>query len=1234
MRVKSYLVFIFLLILFNGCATYKAQFLEENTTVSYPTEKTVEKRFFLIGDAGNAPYGETTLGLKAMKSVLDTISNQDYVLFLGDNLYPKGMPKKDSPNRELAEYRLDAQVNALEGFPGEIIFIPGNHEYYSEGVKGLEREEKYLNKKLKDKQKQTFFPKDGCGLTQIAISNDIQLVIMDSQWFLEDWDKNPGINDKCDIKTRQKLFLEVEDALKDNQEKTIIFAIHHPLYTNGPHGGQFAAEKHLFPFQTKVPMPVVASLITLVRKSGGISIQDRINGRYKQMADRLITLARNSDRIIFVSGHEHSLQYSRDEDIPQIVSGAGSKTSATKISNFAHFTYGKQGFAILDVFDDGSSWVRYYGAKGDGAELLFQSEIHKPERIFKMDSLPKVFPETISASVYKTDDTDKTELYEDLLGKHYRDVYGTKVKAKTVDLDTLLGGLTPVRMGGGHQSKTLRLVDKQGREYNMRALEKSATQFLQAVAFKDTYMEDDLENTLPERILKDFYTAAHPYASFVVGTLSDAVDVYHTNPKLYYIPKQKALGKYNEEYGGELYMIEERPMDEFKDLYSFGRPDDIDSTDKLFENLRKDEKYSLDEESYIRARLFDMLLGDWDRHEDQWRWAQFDKEDGGVVYKPIPRDRDQVFSNYDGKLLGSARTMITAAKMLQMYGDNLYDLEWFNKEPIAMDKILLQNYTRSGFKKEAEYIQKHLTDDVIDKAFKEFPVEVQTKQLEGVKETLKKRRGNLTDIANRYYEVLSKLVILKGTDKDDIFEINRSGDGETTIKIYRNIDGKKKKKMVDKKFYASETKEIWIYGLDEDDVFEIKGEGKHPIKIRIVGGQNNDIYKIENGKDIIVYDHKSKKNTIKEKGGANFELTDDYEINLFNYKKDKYTSGTFLPAVGFNPDDGVSLGIKATITNFGFERNPFTYKHTITAGYYFATDGFQLIYDGEVAKIFDKTNLQFGGRMTSDNFAQNFFGYGSDTPNYDDESGMDYNRIKMRFLTAYAGLVRRSNYGSDFALKVMFNGAEVHKSEGRFIDTFDASNRFFDWEYFSTLEGSYNFESYDDKLTPGRGMAFNLTTGFTGNLEDFDRNFGYLKSSVSFYNPISRSKRLVLKSSAGTHVNFGDGFEFYQAANLGGNTGLRGYRNQRFTGRNSLVFNEDVRYSLKDIKTSFLPLRVGVFAGIDYGRVWIKNDTANKWQHSYGGGMWINILDSVNTDVMLFTSDDGPRFSFAFGFKF
>jgi hypothetical protein len=49
----------------------------------------------------------------------------------------------------------------------------------------------------------------------------------------------------------------------------------------------------------------------------------------------------------------------------------------------------------------------------------------------------------------------------------------------------------------------------------------------------------------------------------------------------------------------------------------------------------------------------DLLFGDWDRHEDQYQWARFDRGDVRV-WRAIPRDRDYVFVDYDGALVRAA----------------------------------------------------------------------------------------------------------------------------------------------------------------------------------------------------------------------------------------------------------------------------------------------------------------------------------------------------------------------------------------------------------------------------------------------------------------------------------------------------------------------------------------------------------------------------------------------------
>lgn len=1234
----KYYRLLVLAILLNACATFKTQYADENFQLDTALpNKPVDNVFYLVGDAGKSPMNGYSKALKAFKVHLSEqkMDKNSYTIYLGDNIYPAGLPKKDSENRQTAENALNAQINAVKDFVGKTVFIPGNHDWYANGLKGLKRQEKYIEDAL---GKNTFQPENGCPLESIDVSETVQLIVIDTQWYLENWNNNPTINDGCEIKTRERFFLEVEGELKKAQNKTIVFAMHHPMYTNGVHGGQFAASKHLFPGQKKIPLPGMATLVAQIRTQGGVSIQDRYNERYNELMKRLETLAVDSNKLVFVSGHEHTLQYIEEGRIKQIVSGSGAKESYATLSDNGLFSYGKQGFSKLVVYKDGSSWVQFFGAENGQPKALFQKEIIPPNQPdFDVSVLPDNFPQEKEVSIYSKEETDKSGFFEAVWGENYRDIYSKKIKAKVATLDTLYGGLEIVRKGGGHQTRSLRLKTKDGRELNMRALRKSATQYIQTVVFKDNYIENEFDETIVEDLILDFYTAAHPYAFLVVPQLSDAAQVYHTNPRLFYIPKHKYLGKYNDEYGDELYMIEERPEDNYTDDKNFGYADDIESTHDIIEKIRKDEEYKIDEVAYVRARLFDMLIGDWDRHQDQWRWAQFNQPNGDKVYRPIPRDRDQVFSNFDGTLLNIGRNMSSSTKQLQVYDEELRDIRWMNNAGHKLDKALIKKADESTWLAQAELLQKEITDEIIEKAFLNVPIEIQDKTLEDIKQKLKGRRGNLLDIAKRYSDYLEELVILTATDKDDYIEVTRTGDKETRVQIWRIKDDKKADVIVDRTYNRDLTKEIWIYGLDDKDIFEVNGKANNLIYTRLIGGQGNDTYVINNGRRIKVYDHKSKKNTIEKNKGGQLKFTDIYKSNLYDFKKFITKTGMITPSLGFNPDDGFKIGVALTKTIKGFERNPFSQQHKFRGGYYFATEGFDFRYDGKFANIFGEWNLHVGGIYTSENFTNNFFGIGNETINNDDDLELDFNRVKTSILGVNIGAMKSSGYGSDYGFRAVFEGIKLDDTEGRFITDFvpASDTEFYDRRYFTALETEFNYHSADDEIATSRGMDFNIVAGTKTEIEEFNNIFGYVNAHLGFYNALSVNRKLVLKTDIRTQLRFGDDFLFYQAANIGdGGAGLRGYRTERFTGKNSLVTNADIRYSFNSFKTGWFPIQIGVFTGVDVGRVWVKNDTSKRWNNSYGGGFWVAAADAVAGTFNLFNGADGLRFSFGFGLNF
>ncbi len=1226
----SFLLLSFFIV---NCASYKKQYSDSVTIKNKENSEynvEVDHTFYLIGDAGKADSTLLNKHYQVLQKELKESSENATLLLLGDNIYDKGMPKKEHPERAHAEEILDQQIVLSKNFDGQTIFIPGNHDYYSDGIKGLEREAKYITKALKDKD--AFLPRNGCPLEKININENLTLIIVDTQWYLENWNNNPTMNDDCEIKTREQFFLELESLIKKNVNKTTVIAMHHPMFSNGSHGGQFSWKQQLYPANNGVPVPVLGTVINFLRKTSGISPQDMQNALYLDLKERIVTFSQKSDRIVFVSGHEHTLQHIVKDNKPQIISGAGSKSLAVRNSIGGTFSYGGLGYAKLDILKDGTSIVSYFSEDNGERTLLFKTQIFDKLTQYKNESFEfKSFPDSISASIYTLEEVTKKKSFVFYMGEHYRKIYGIDVKAPTVLLDTLYGGLTPTRIGGGMVSRSLRMSDSKGSEYIMRALRKSATQYFQTGLFKNEYIEGLYDDTKTEALMMDFFTPTHPYATFIIGDLSDVVGIYHTNPTLFYVPKQPALKQFNHDFGDELYMIEERAASGHGNKESFGFSNKLISTDDLLKKLRKSDNNYVDEEAYRRARLFDILTGDWDRHQDQWRWAEFD-QGNKTMYRPVPRDRDQVFSKFDGALVKIASSIAYEVSKMQVYNAEVTNVIRLNMSGYPMDKLLLTTTNIDDWNKEIKNFQSKFTTDIIDNIFNKLPKEVQEEYAEDIKDSFKGRLKLLPEIIEEYNNHLESFHIVKGNDKDNWFIIDRLTNGQTKITIYNIKDGKKGSKIQERVYDKKATKELWVYGLDDDDIFEVIGEKKHVIPLKLVGGQNHDEYRIESGNKVKMYDFKSKENTFLTKNGK-IHLSDNYEMNTYNYKKYIQKRNIILPIIGYNPDDGFKLGVSSILTRYGYNRNPFSRQHTLKAFYYFATNGFDIFYSGEFATILKNWNFYLKAHITSPNYSVNFYGLGNETYNYEQDldDDDDYHRVRYSTRIAYPSLKWKGRMGGEFDAGVLYESVEVEKTEGRFIET--VPNISEERQHYIGLNASYKYENKDSETFPTLGMIATLDTGWKSNLNN-DSNFSYITPSLAFAYKLDKHGKVVLATKFKGNIIIGSNYEFYHGASIGGKDGLRGYRNERFTGDKSYYQNTDIRYNIGNYKTSIVPIRVGVFGGFDYGRVWLDGENSNDWKTSYGGGIWIVGASSLNLNFSLFNSKEGNYFKFGLGFEF
>ena len=125
--MKKYYVLLICLSFLVSCATQKTKYATDSKREDVTTTKQVSHTVYLIGDAGLSEDGTANETLMSFKSRLDKAGENSTAIFLGDNIYPAGMPhkKKEPVKYKQAKRYLDAQLSTLENFKGRPLFIPG-----------------------------------------------------------------------------------------------------------------------------------------------------------------------------------------------------------------------------------------------------------------------------------------------------------------------------------------------------------------------------------------------------------------------------------------------------------------------------------------------------------------------------------------------------------------------------------------------------------------------------------------------------------------------------------------------------------------------------------------------------------------------------------------------------------------------------------------------------------------------------------------------------------------------------------------------------------------------------------------------------------------------------------------------------------------------------------------------------------------------------------------------------
>jgi hypothetical protein len=794
----------------------------------------------------------------------------------------------------------------------------------------------------------------------------------------------------------------------------------------------------------------------------------------------------------------------------------------------------------------------------------------------------------------------KGSLYRFFWGNHYRRDWHAPSDFKIVSLDTLAGGLTPYQTGGGRQSKSLRVTDKEGHEYVFRSIDKSFGKALPEIT----------QGTFIESLANDQVTISNPYAALVVAPLAEAAGIYHTNPEIYYVPKQKALGKFSDSAGDVLYLFEQRPDEDWSTAANFGNSKNIVGTEKMLEKILDDNDNSVDQKLFLRSRLFDMWIGDWGRHEDQWRWASY-KDDKKTLYKPIPRDRDNAFTKFDGAFL---RVLIPAAKAyhLQTFDDDLKRVNKFNFPARHLDHHLLNELTKEDWLTIANDLQTRLTDNVIDDAVKKFPKEVYAVSGAGIASKLKARRSHLAEWADTYYTFLSKDVEITGSKKNELVEVKRLNDEETDVAIYKiTKEGDVKKNPIYHRiFKRSETNEIRIYGLEGADQYKITGKVRKGIKMRLIGGTDKDVYDDEStvggpSHKTKIYDNPgSDINKTKE---TQLNISSDTAINRYDYKYFNYNRKGIIPQIFYNNDDRIYAGLGFISVKQKWRKDPFANTHYVDVKYSFPQKGFSSTYYSTFRHLIGKWDLNSYANFDQIRWT-NFYGLGNESQLLSKDR--DFYRIRSEEFIGRIGVDRVIKNQHRFYINGFIQTYKTLNDTDRYLAKQTAVNVLPSriTNQYAGAELGYVYQNINDSVLPTKGVAFNLHGSY---IDDIQRSKGSIEkygAETNIYLPVTRKFSFLFRAG-GTTLSGNP--QFYQYNKIGGSETLRGYQRNRFYGNSTAFSQNDLRF-ITNFRSRVFNGKIGVFGLFDAARVWLDGESSNTWHTAVGGGIILSPFNRVS----------------------
>jgi hypothetical protein len=814
-------------------------------------------------------------------------------------------------------------------------------------------------------------------------------------------------------------------------------------------------------------------------------------------------------------------------------------------------------------------------------------------------------------------------------GDGFRKAWTTPVEISVLDLKTEAGGLTPLRQVGGFQTEGLAMKGADGRGYTFRKLEKHPERVL-----PKEWQDSELR-----AVATDQTAAAHPAATVIVGSLAQSVGIPFYGSRLAVMPDDPALGEFRETFGGTVGTLDEYITPGYKGIT------EIVSSFDLWKKWREGgAENRVDSRAFLKARLFDLVVGNWDRHQAQWRWARIPDR---PLWEPLPEDADQAFTRYEGKAMAAARSVVP--RFMRYSGEYPKRIEGLTTNNYDVTRWLLADVEWPVFEEVARELVARMTDAAIDEAMHRMPPEWYAIDGAQMTKDVRQRRDGIVEYARKFYLHLADRVDVRASDRADLASVQHLEDGSLQLTLSPlSADGSAGAAYYQRRFSPKETEEIRLYLLGGNDRLVTTGVRRGGIHLRALGGAGDDTLDDSKGGGADIQDAQGRNAYVRGPGTKVSERewkNPAPEADRPWLEPRNYGHWTVpMAQVYWEPNQAFMLGGGFTRTSWGFRKYPWANMQAFTLLYSTGYNNVRASYAGQWrlsdTALVGSVKLRFSGIEN-----RNFYGFGNETPDVPEKT------LHMTETNEYS-VFPALRYQASPALELHV-GAEAKVVQTKGGDSLVELEQAYGSGTFgeASLRAGLEYDSRGRSVgitelrgiaapdataaamaSPVTGVRLLAETFFVPKAWDATESFGGVEGSLSGY---LGNQRLALATRVGGRALWG-AYPWFESASISGRVhDVRGYYDGRYRGDSSLYGNVELRWWVGKRKGAVLPLRWGLTTFCESGRVWYEDESSKKWHTGYGVGLMLQLIGTpMALSGSIANGTEGIRFYVGGGYSF